>query len=267
MIRTVTVYTGRSPYSLAAQEHAIEAARLFGARLKVVAIWGADGDKATAESGVPVPELMTQERGEIAARAAQAGVKVAEGLRGDGITRGLLEEARETDLLVLGMPTEADKQTDDVAAGLIRRELPVLRKAECAILAVDQPPRPVRKIMAQYSEGPAAKTMLRLAATWAEKLDAALTVLTVQNDVARATELAAAAEEYLKGFNLSSVETHPEKGPTDSKIPILAAADALGPDMIAMGEEGHSFLERFLGMNVAERTALATPIPLLICRC
>ena len=266
MIRTVTVYTGESDYAKAAQQHAIEMAKLFSARLKVVRIWDAEKAAPMGEPPESAAELVKRNQEDIVETAERAGVRVVKGLRGDGMTRGLLEEARETDLLVLGLPTEAESDKDDAAPRLIKTERPVLRKADCALLVVNRPPSAVNKILARYQEGMAGKAMLRMTGAVAERYHARLRVVTIENDLAKAAELAAAAEEYLKGYDLAAVETRPQSGPTDSKVKILHAAESFGADLIAMGEEGHHWLERALGADLAERTALSTSTPLLIVR-
>jgi nucleotide-binding universal stress UspA family protein len=166
----------------------------------------------------------------------------------------------------LGLPTETQKQTDDSAGRLIHNELPVLRRAECALLVVNQPPRPVERIVAQYEGGWEGKSLLRFTGALAEQYGARVGILTVRSDIAEATQWVSAAADYLKGYQLPSLETFPLSGPVESTDHVARAAASFGADLIAMGETGHGFLGRFLGQNVAERTALATTMPLLIAR-
>ena len=265
MIRTITVYTGDSDCAKAAQQHAIALAKHVSARLKVVGLYNESDDmhETGAEAAI---DLVQQKRDTLVKEAERAGVKVATGLHDNGLTRGLLQEARETDVLVLGLPTEADMQSDDAAAHLVRKERPVLRKAQCALLLVNQPPKPINKILACYSKEPVAQRMLQMIGYMAEGYKARVGVFTISQDPTDATEVAVSAEEYLKGFDIPAIETMPKSGSTSSKVTILQIAELFEADLIGMGEEGHNWLERFMCANLAERTAMATCVPLLIVR-
>lgn len=262
MIRTVTVYTGESDYAQAAQEHAIEMARQFSARLKVIEIWEAENGGMVDDA----PEPAAGSKSGILEAAERAGVRVVAESRGEGMPRSLLEEARETDLLVLGVPTNAEADETAEAARVFKKERPLLRKADCALLVVNQPPAPIRKILARYEEGSTGKAMLRMVAAIAERYQAHLGLLTIENDSVRATELAAAAAEYVKGFDIPEVQMLAQAGPTDSKVLILHEAESFGADLIVMGEEGHGWLKSLLSEHLAEQTAFSTSIPLLIVR-
>jgi nucleotide-binding universal stress UspA family protein len=265
VMRTITVCSGQSPYAKAAQQHALKVAKLFGARLKIVGIWNGDDTKAT-ERGESQEALMREDCRRVAGSAERAGVPVAWSVRGDGMIRALLGEARETDLLVLGLPVEAERDTNDIATRLLKDELPVLRKAQCALLAVSEPPNALRRIVVRYEDDHSGKAALRWAGGIAEPCKGDVAVLVLEEDVTKAAELAGAAEQYLKGFDLQSLKTIPKSAPTGSKTEILEAAESLDADLIVLGDEGHGVLERFFGRNIAERTALATTIPLLIAR-
>jgi len=266
MIRTVTVYTGESRFARAAQQHAIEIAKQFKARLKVVDLWSAEEGGPVVQASVPAEALGKGNQNDIVNTAEQAGLHVDTAGRGRGMTRGLLEEAKETDLLVLGLPTETERDENDTASRLFKNERPVMNRAECALLIVNEPPSPLEKILVKHEAGIAGKAMLRMAGAVAERYSARVGILTMENDIARSTELAAAAQEYLKGFDIPAIETLPKSGPPDSKVEILRAAESFGADLIAMGEEGHNWLERWFGADLAERTALTTSTPFLIVR-
>ncbi len=266
MIRTITVYTGHNEYAIAAHAHAIEMAKQFGARLKVVNVWEAEKGGMLEASNESASDVMHGNLEDIMAAAARSGVRVDEGVRGNGMVRGLPEEARETDLLVLGLPTDEDRNRTDEGDHLVRKERSVLRKVDCALLLVNRPPAPIRKILALYEDSSSGKSMLRMVAAIAERYGAKLGLLTIENDLARAMALSASAAEYVKGFDIPAVEQLAQDGPTGSKVGILEEADAFDADLIAMGEEGHNWLERFFGENLAERTALSTSIPLLLVR-
>lgn len=266
MIRTVTVYTGDSDCAQAAQQHAIALAKHVSARLKIVGLGDAKQGFRDGSSTESVADLMQRKRASLAETAERAGVRVVSDVRGNGLKRGLLEEARETDVLVLGLPTEADMASDDAATHLVRKERPVLRKAHCALLLVNQPPVPVKRILACYDDEPVGQRMLQMAGSIAEAYQARIGVFANENDLAKARELADAAKAYLEGYDVPAIDTIAVSRPKGSRVEILHAAESFEADLITMGEEGHNWLERMFCKNVAERTAMATPVPLLIAR-
>lgn len=163
MVRTVTVCAGEGDYAWAAQQYAIEIARWFGARLRVVSVWAAQ-EIPEAEIAEEGPEgLARLEFQPLLARAKGAGVPVKESLRPEGPLRGLLAEARESDLLVLGMPKEGSVGDDPVAAAILEEEMPLLRRAECMVLVVCRPLRPIRHVLVNYQGGIEGKSALRIA--------------------------------------------------------------------------------------------------------
>jgi hypothetical protein len=186
--------------------------------------------------------------------------------RGEGAIDGLLAEAKESDLLILGMPTEAAAVSDPVAEAMLHDELPVLRGAECSLLIVAEPPRKLGRALVNYQGGIEGKTALRMAGELAERTSAGLVVLSVQRDLSLASMLTGTAEEYLKGFDLSSVECIADKDSPESESDILHFAHSVRAGIIILGEEPYGFWHRFMGQATAEEVALATRIPVLIAR-
>ena len=267
MIRTITVYSGESDYAQAAQKHAIEAAKAFGARLKIVSLWKPEnGPAAAAGEGNPAEAVTRPDRHRVAEMAKEAGVECTEDQRGTGMTRGLLEESRESDLLVLGLPPEEAADESDLAAGLIKRERPVLSQAECSLLIVRQPPEPIDRVLVHYEGDIWGKAALQRAGLAAKCYEAALSVLAVDDDTAEAAALASAAEEYLQGFNLTALDSISERSGSDLDEQVLSAAAEQDADLVVMGEAGHGLLARFLGKNATEKVALEAQVPLLIAR-
>ena len=75
----------------------------------------------------------------------------------------LLAEARENDLLVIGLPERAKAEQDPVVAAVLQVERPLLRSAECMLLAVARPPEPVGSLLVNYEGGIGGKSALRVA--------------------------------------------------------------------------------------------------------
>ena len=265
MIRTVTIYTGESDYAKAAQKHGMEIARLFGARLKIAGIWSNQTDSEQNVTPESSEGITGTQQEELIDTAQKSGINAEAVFRGEGLTEGLLEEAKETDLLVLGLATEEeneDKNTDR----LVNAELPVLRRADSHLLIVNRKPSRTKTILAKYEPRNRGKAMLRMVGAMAEKYGARIDLLTTESRIADAVKTAESAVEYLKGYQPADVKTHARTGSNEYSNDIISAAESCGADLIAMGEEGHNWLERLMGTNTAERTALETSTPLLIAR-
>ena len=264
MVHTVTVAAGANNYAVVAQHHAIEMATRFGARLRVV------GSVVGPEEGSEM--LVNQSLQELVVEAGKAGVRAEMSYRGEGMLKGLLAETRETDLLVIGMPTEGTSQdegsplADDLIEVLLREDLLLLRRSECSLLVVCRPPRPLGTILVNYQGGLDGKRALGMAGELAERTAAGIVVLTIEGDVVRAAELTGTAREYLGGFDLSSVDTIEEKGVPDSEEKILERAETEGADAIVIGHEPYGFLDRLLNRDLVEQVALDTHLPVLIVR-
>jgi nucleotide-binding universal stress UspA family protein len=268
MIRSIAVNAGESAYADVAQKHAIEMASLFDARLRAVVVWEPEDVEELRQSGAAEDpdQVAQQEVGEFIQSAAQANLTAEARFRGEGVTEGLLAEARECDLLVIGMPTEGVAQGDPLAEALLHDELPLLRKAESSVLVVCSPPRTIHNVLVVYHGGTDGKAALRLAGVLGERAEARLHVLAVQRNLMEAEELTASAEQYLAAYDVGSVTTLERSGAPDSEGQVLEAADAVEADLIIVGDEPYGLLERFFGEATAERLALATHIPVLVAR-
>lgn len=266
MIHTITVCTGTSDYRVAAQEHAKHFAGWFDARLCVVAVIEPEDSAAISASGEDPDRLMEAEAQRVIQRIQPAGLHAVSHYRGEGVIDGLLAEAKESDLLILGMPTEAAADSDPVAAAMLHNGLPLLRGAECSLLIVAEPPRNLNRVLVNYQGGIAGKAALRMAGELAELTSAELVVLSIQRDLPLAAMLIGTAEEYLKGFRLTSVKCIADKDSPDSESDILDFAHSEEAGIIILGEEPYGFWHRIMGQATAEEVALATRIPVLIAR-
>ena len=266
MIRTVTVCAGENNCALAAHQYAIEIARWFGARLRVVSAWEAEEIREDEVSGEGPEELARQELQPLLARGREEGLRAEESLRPEGYLRGLLAEARESDLLVLGMPTEGGAQDDPVAAAILAEELPLLRRAECMVLVVCDVRLPIKHVLVNYQGGVEGKSALRIAGELAERNAARVVVISIEPDIGRAAALTAVAQEYLKGFRLPSVDIVERSGDPESETEIFEAAESSKADIVVVGNRPYGLLDRFFGKITPEQIALDTELPLLIAR-
>ncbi|MFW6163518.1 MAG: universal stress protein [Planctomycetota bacterium] len=268
MIRTVTVCAGDSPFHDVAHQHALLMTTLFQGRLRGVLVWEPEAVEAYQASGAgeDINAAARRELKDLLEMAAEAGVTAAPRFQGKGMTDGLLAEAAECDLLVIGMPTEGVAQEDPLAKALLHDELPLLRKAESAVLVVCSPPKAPENVLVSYQGGMEGKAALRVAGHLAEAAEAAVHVLSVHGDLAEAERLAAVASEYLGGYDLPSLQTLGQTGSPASTGKVLDVAEETAADLIVIGDEPYGLLEHFFGEDTAERVALATHTPVLVAR-
>jgi nucleotide-binding universal stress UspA family protein len=264
MIRTITVCAGDSFYDEVAFQHAIAMGSLFQARLRVVLVWE-PGARARDLPGNLDRYVREQADGLLKA-AAHAGLTAEARFRGEGLPDGALREAREADLLIIGMPTEGAAHDDPLPRAILSSDLPLLRKAESAVLVVCSPPKPPDRVLVCYQGGTEGKAALRLAGHLAERAQAAVHVLSVQGAIVEAETCAATAAEYLDSFDLPRLETIPRAGSPESEREVLDAADNISADTIIIGDEPYGIIERFFGKATAEQIVLKTQTPVLVAR-
>lgn len=265
MIHTVTVCAGSSPHSVNAQEHAFRIAGWYQALLRVVGCWDPKDDRKIRAGGEDPERLATQMIASVVERAEALELRTDQGLRANGVVNGLLQESRECDLLVLGLPSETDGDADFVE-GIMDADLTVIREARCSLLVCALPLRPVGKILVNYQGGRIGKNALRIAAEIAQHTWAKLEVLAIHQDLTQAEHLSAQAMKYLTAFDLRQKVHSEAEGVPGSEDDILAAAESSEPDLIVIGDPPYGLIDRVLGQDAAEEVALGTFLPVLIAR-
>ena len=269
MIRTIAVSTGEQSYADAAEQHALSMAKAFGARVK--AVLASDprdivrGERMHAGFEDPAG-LAHQTMIPFLEQLRQADIAYEECYHGEGVTDGLLSEAMESDLVVVGLPSLGRVQESHTARVTQHETLPLLRRAECSVLAVFEPPTPLRNILVCYEGGVEGKAALRLSGHLAEKAGAKVWVFPVGNRIDRLVMLDSVAESYLGAFDLPGVGILPEAAPTKSESLMVEAGKETNADVIVIGSEPYGLFQRFMGEATAEALALDTTIPVLLAR-
>lgn len=268
MIHIVTVLAGESDYAEAAQEHALRMAQWFQARLRVVTTREPKDPQGPTTGRQSMESIGERAVEKLSLEARDGNVLVESSLRGEGLLEGLLAEARESDLLVVGLPPEPTEGAEHLLRAVRHAELPLLHKAECLVLVVCRPPRPIRKILVDYQGDTMGKTALRVAGEVAMRASAAVTVHCVDGDPRNAGVLSATAERYLAGFGLSSVATVMQVGQPGSATEIAQAAKSTEADLVVIGGEGHGLLNWLRDRTGPdpEDVAFFTQIPVLVVR-
>lgn len=268
MIHIVTVLAGESDYAEAAQQHALRMAQWFQARLRVVTSREPDDTKETTTSRQSMESFGERSVEKLSMETGNGHVLVESSVRGEGLLEGLLAEARESDLLVVGLPPDLTEGQEPLLEAVRHAELPLLHRAECMVLAVCRPPRPIRKILVDYLGGTVGKAALRTAGEVAMRASAGVTVLCVDGDPSNAGVLSATAERYLSGFGLLSVATITRVGQPESATEVARAAESTEADLVVIGGERHGLLNwlRDRSGPDPEDVALFTQIPVLVAR-
>lgn len=262
MIRTITTQAGSSVYATAAQKYAISISKALDARLRVVAKW----DEDEVPQNIDAPVLAQKSAEEMVAQAKEMGVDLLESDCRN--MEGVLDEARMSDLFVVGMPTDTDVANEDQLTSQIQdAERPLLHDAECSVLVVSKPlTKPLNQVMVQYQGGIEGKSALRVAGELARGCGAQVTVLSIHGDMNKASKLAHMAKSYLDGYALKQVDVADTTGVPDSWVEVKNAAQSCQADVVVFGEDPYGFWERFLTQNTGERMADATDFPVLLAR-
>lgn len=262
MIRTITTQAGSSVYAKAAQQYAVSISQALKAQLRIVAKW----DEDELPQNVAPPSFAKQAGQETVEMAQEAGVMVLESECHE--IDGLLEEAKMSDLFVVGMPTDEDvSEEDELTSDIQDVERPLLRDAECSVLVVSkEPSRPIENIMVQYQGNMEGKSALRVAGELALGYGAKVTVLSIHGDITKASKMAQIAKTYLEGYGLEHIEIIDTTGVPDSWGEVKEKATSCEADLVVFGEDPYGYLDRLLTKNIGERMADATDFPILLAR-
>lgn len=267
MIHVVTVLAGDSSYARIGQRHAVRMAQMFNAKLRVALIWDSEHAQEAEEAGMTWEARADDEVRRILLEAGAAHIPAEASLRGEGLLKGLLAEARETDLLVLGLP-ECPTGDEPVCKAIRQGELPLLRSAECMVLFVYRDPEPIRNVLVDYHGGAEGKTALRAAGEVASRCSAAVSVLSVDQGRDNAGSFAASGKRYLGGLEIPDITTMERLGQPGSETEVLRAAEYIGADLVVVGGERHGLLEWLRGTAAThpENISAALQRPVLVAR-
>jgi len=267
MLHVITVLGGEGHCTQMAQSHGVRMAQLFQAKLRVVTVWeSADTEELTAD-GRSLESRADEEVSRVLRQAGDIRISAESSLRGEGLLNGLLAEARESDLLVIGLPERASED-EPLFKVILHEETSLLHKAECLVLIVREAPHPIQKILVDYPGGLAGKAALRAAGEVAMRASASVTIHSVSGEPLVSEMLAASAERYLMGFGLSAVQGIVRQGDPSNQGEMLRAVNSMGADMLIVGGERHSLMDVLWGKATLdpEDAAMAMNIPTLIAR-
>ena len=267
MIRTIAVHPGDSVCAKAAVRHAAELAKLFGARVRVVGTWQArydDSDVAEEDATA----IIEKEVAVLVKELQDGGVDAEASPRGEELQAALLDEARESDLLVLGFPPQGSVQEDPVAAMMQKKSFPFVRKAESCVMIVSDIPCKIEKVLVNAGPVPEGKAAMRLAGEIAERSNAELAVAIASGRNEEESDvIAAGISRYLEAFKIPRVSMLQYEGEQRSSATILSGVADAAPDMVVLGAPTYGKLSGFFGKaGAAEDVIRNVSVPVLIAR-
>ncbi len=269
MIRTITIRAGGSKYARASQDMGYEIAKRFNARLRVAMAWRRKDDSSEGKPKEPVEGAEGASSPEVEGLvkcASEQGIRAEGAYHGEGTYKGLMHEAHISDLLVLGLPTEAEGQIEKDAGMLWKEEMPILRKAECSILTVPEDHPRMENIIVSYQGGEHDKAALRLAGWLGEKFEAKVHVVTVLPRDEDAAEVCALGAAYLDAFDIPEVKQVSSDGNGATKTKLMRAIETYDADMLILGSDTWNVFEGVFMGKTAELLVNATNIPVCIAR-
>lgn len=269
MIKRLTTTVGHGDVFSIAQDCALALADAFSAHITAVSSakahdstpMGGAADTAETEAG----KVVQQVGREFVAGAEARGLRAETSFHGEGFVQGLLQEARASDLVVVGAPVRSEQGKEEDGLG-IDTCLKLIRQAECSVLVTSRPWTPVGRILLAYGGGMEGHAALRMAGAFAEKLDSEVWVLGLGNTTEDRAENVALAGKYLSGFDIEKTETSNLFKFGTSANDINTIVQQKDMDLIVLGAKPIGLLQHFFHETTAESLAVAVRAPLLVAR-
>ncbi|GAB7009305.1 universal stress protein [Halorubrum trueperi] len=263
-----------------ALDHVLDVASDHEATVHVLNVADTTHDSVTRIGGevVDVLEREGEEFVETAAdRAADRGVATATEVLQGGVAETIVAYAEEYGIDLIAMSTRGRTGFDRLLLGSTTER--VLRRSTVPVLSLrpdgERARYPYRDILVPTDGSEAADAALDRAAALASRADATVHVLSVVDIgtvgseaysgvdalVSGAEDTVAEAAERAADAGAETIETV-EVG-TSAARGIRSYVDEHDVDLVAMGTQGRTGVERFLLGSVAERTIRTVPVPVL----
>lgn len=267
-MKNILVCTDGSPHGNTATQYALHVAKALNASLRglhVIDIRWLEGPLPSDIAGwigadaymgqLPAFQKLLHEKGAavleaLRADGAAAGLEVETVLRTGHPAHIILDEARQTDLVVLGQCGEHAEWSGDLIGSVTDR---ISRRAKKPVLITPAEFRAIRRILSAYDGSEHARHALEIAADWAQSLKAALILVSVAE---RDNQLEQMQSVLQEGRNLAAQSgiTVAESLCLQDSVPsaILGTAYKKHCDLLTIGAYGHSRVREWvLGSNTA----------------
>lgn len=277
MVKTILLSVDGSVYSDAVLKQGILLAKAFDARIKVISIVDIrffEWPTVLGDAFVPIitPTVYQEETRKMLEGKTDAVLrKCTKILKEEDIefetekihgppADVICENAHVADLLIMGARGEFAKWQSKLVGATLEV---VVRECNKAILITPQNFSEISKILVAYDGSEKANKGLPLAAYFAGKLKASVSIITVNDNEQVRNKYLKEAEDYLEPYKIKvklfGVIGNPDKA-------IVEFAEKHKYDLIVMGSFGHSRIREAILGSTTEQVMRMAKIPLLLAR-
>jgi nucleotide-binding universal stress UspA family protein len=190
--------------------------------------------------------------------ASSVGIQFEIQKRGGVPARTILEQARVSDLLMIGRRGESNQLDDSLELGSTAEK--VLRNSHCSVLVTPGLFTPISRIVLGFDGSERASATMRYAVELAERLNLTIIAVSVGDDAQTNLNLKT-VRTYASDHNIS-LETH-----AASSDPAATLLGLSGPgDLIAIGAFGSNRLREFFLGSTTEMILKQATCPILLHR-
>ncbi|WP_435096942.1 universal stress protein [Halorubrum sp. N11] len=272
--------TDGSDGASAAFGHVLDLAADHGATVHVLNVADTTHDSVT-RIGREVVDVLEREGVEIveaaADRAADRGVETATEVRQGGVAETIAAYTEEHKIDLVAMPTRGRTGFDRLLLGSTTER--VVRESTVPVLSIrpdgESARYPYRNVLVPTDGSDRAGDALDRALTFAERAGATVHVLSVVDIGIIGSERYSGVDTLVKGAERTVADaaaTAEEAGVetveavdvgSSASLGIQAYVDENDIDLVVMGTQGRTGVERYLLGSVAERTVRTSPVPVL----
>ncbi len=278
MFKHILVATDGSDHSRSAAEYAISIAARYNAALHAIYVvdikllegpflHDISASLGIDPGGTYEPNIATvlEKRGQaaldvVSAMSAEAGLNCECRLATGTVTRSICDEARSTDLLVIGQHGEHAAWADGLIGSTVES---VVRRAECPVLVAGVAYAEFRRVVAAYDGSDASLKALKVAATLCSEWPLPMTVVTGGTDRAAGERLLDDARSYLETYRLDTDFKVAAGEPAEA---IIECARQIDANLIVMGAYGHTRVRHLILGSTTSQVIHRSPVPVLLNR-
>ncbi len=277
MVKSILLAIDGSAYTEFVLRYGVNLAKTFDAHLRVLTVVDVRFFEWAVAIGVegfaPVlPSTAFQEESQkiLEEKADRVLERASELLKKEGVpftvekesgspVEVICEKVKVADLLVMGARGEFEKWSDKMLGATFES---VSRLSIKPIFVVHKAFEPLDSLLLAYDGSENSNRALPWAGFWAEKLQAPLTVLTVEDDPESARKIVDEAVAYLNAYQIPQLTPLTKGG--DAAETIVATARELGVKAIIMGSYGHSRIREAILGSTTVQVMRKSPVPVLM---
>lgn len=277
MLKSILVAVDGSEYTEPVMNYAIQFAKAFDAKLRIVTVvdirifeWsvylGVDGFAPV----LPSSEYLSESRQLLQEKAEKVLEKCIQLASSDnanhsaemieGSPREIInQKSHVVDLVMLGSRGEFAKWGSNTIMGATMEA--ISRECIKPLFITPKEFRPIQKILVPYDGSLNANRALPYAGYLASNFEGEIIILTVDKNLDLARSVSDEGKKYFDSYNVI-IKTELRNGNPDEEI--LNFADQEGVDSIVMGAYGHSRMKEAILGSITERVMRNTKVPILL---